>query len=431
MKMRNMNICLTNDSFPPNIDGVATTVLNYADVIQRKYGNATVIVPHYPEANDNFPYKVVRYPSIDTTKQVGYRTGLPFSNAVLEATRGNDFDIIHSHCPAVSTLVGRLARISANAPLIMTYHTKFDVDIERTVKNKLAQELAIKVFVENISACDEVWTVSKGAGENLRKIGYTGDFRIMPNGVDFPNGRVKDELIDALAQKYEIDRKYPIFLFVGRMVWYKGAGISIDALSKIKKLGKRFTMIFVGNGDDFDEIKKYAKKMDVEKECLFVGAVNDREILRTFFCLADLFLFPSTFDTNGLVVREAAACGLASVLIKGSCAAEDITDGENGFLIEENADDMARMLCYVSENRELAFKVGENASNQIYLSWESAVDNAVKRYEKVAENFKKNPIKRDLKGIEELMAVISRNYDTNQRILESVKEFINSSNNKK
>ena len=76
----------------------------------------------------------------------------------------------------------------------------------------------------------------------------------------------------------------------------------------------------------------------------FTAPAYDRNVIRAWYCRADLFLFPSTFDTNGLVVREAAACGLGSVLVRGSCAAEDIKDGESGFLIEENAPSMAGTL---------------------------------------------------------------------------------------
>ena len=79
-------------------------------------------------------------------------------------------------------------------------------------------------------------------------------------------------------------------------------------------------------------------------KCIFTGPVYDRDALRAWNTRADLFLFPSTFDTNGLVVREAAACGLASVLIEGSCAAEGITDGRNGFIIEETPEALAALL---------------------------------------------------------------------------------------
>ena len=87
------------------------------------------------------------------------------------------------------------------------------------------------------------------------------------------------------------------------------------------------------------------------------------------------------------MVREAAACGLASVLIAGSCAAEDVTDGQNGFFIEENADSMAAMLRRRLPQRELMRQVGENAQTEIYITWEDSIANACRRYEVVLDNF--------------------------------------------
>ena len=51
--MAERNICLTNDSFPPVIDGVANAVTNYARVIEKDYGSATVVTPYYPDADDS------------------------------------------------------------------------------------------------------------------------------------------------------------------------------------------------------------------------------------------------------------------------------------------------------------------------------------------------------------------------------------------
>ena len=120
----------------------------------------------------------------------------------------------------------------------------------------------------------------------------------------------------------------------------------------------------------------------------FSPPVQDRERIRAWYCRADLFLFPSTFDTNGLVVREAAACGLGSVLIEGSCAAEDIVDGRTGFLIAENAESMAEKLASLSGDRDAMRRVGENAQREIYLSWDDAVSRAYDRYHVVIENFR-------------------------------------------
>lgn len=62
-----INVCLLNDSFPPVIDGVANAVVNYGEIISTKnLGKATVVTPEYPGAVDDYPFDVVRYPSLST-----------------------------------------------------------------------------------------------------------------------------------------------------------------------------------------------------------------------------------------------------------------------------------------------------------------------------------------------------------------------------
>ena len=410
------SICLINDSFPPVIDGVANAVTNYATVIQRDYGDATVVTPYYPDADDSvYPFPVLRYPSIDMTKLVGYRAGFPLSPELMEQVEGRHIDLIHSHCPVTSMVLARMLRQKLNVPLVFTYHTKFDIDIANASHSKLLQEASIRLLVENISACDEVWTVSHGAGENLRSLGYQGNYIVMPNGVDFPAGRLGEDKVRAVGADLDLPEGVPLFLFVGRMMWYKGLRIILDALKQLKDEGQDFRMVFVGKGTDGDAIRAYAGELGLCDKVFFEAPCYDREVIRAWYCRADLFLFPSTFDTNGLVVREAAACGLASVLIAGSCAAEDVTDGQNGFFIEENADSMAAMLRRLIPQRELMRRVGENAQKEIYISWDDSIANACRRYEVVLDNFRRGlypvhdtPADEFLRGTAESLDAINR-----------------------
>ena len=387
--MEQRSICLINDSFPPVTDGVANAVVNYAKILTENGKKATVVTPAYPGADDSqFEFPIVRYPSVDLTKLVGYHAGFPFSSQTLETLVERDFDLIHCHCPVTSAMLARALRDRIHVPLVFTYHTKFDIDIANAIKGKLLQEEAKKVLVDNITACDEVWTVSHGAGENLKSLGYQGDYLVMPNGVDFPKGRVDESLVREVTKDFDLPENVPMFLFVGRMMWYKGLKIILDALDTLKRQGTEFRMVFVGNGGDREEVIAYSEKLGLSDCVFFTAPAYDRNVIRAWYCRADLFLFPSTFDTNGLVVREAAACGLGSVLVRGSCAAEDIRDGESGFLIEENAESMARMLTALSRNPEAMRRVGKTAQDEIYISWKDAVTHAQARYEVVLENFK-------------------------------------------
>ena len=378
-----MKVTLLNDSFPPVIDGVANVVMNYAEIMHEE-GLADVMVatPEYPDAEYNiYPYMVLPYKSFDTTKIVkGYRAGNPLDVKEIMAMKEFNPDIIHSHCPVSSTLLARTLRFYTDAPIVFTYHTKFDIDIAKAVKAKFIQKEAIRALVNNIEACDEVWVVSNGAGENLRSLGYQGDYRVVSNGVDFEKGRVASEAVARVTAAYDLPENTPVFLFVGRLVKYKGLPLILDALAKLSADGVDFRMVFVGSGPDEAEMKEKAASLLKPEQYIFTGPIYDREQLRAWNTRADLFLFPSTYDTNGIVVREAAPCGLASVLINGSCASEGVTDDRNGFLIEENADSMYMLLKRLSNDLSHVHTVGENAMNEIYISWKDSVHSAHERY---------------------------------------------------
>ena len=403
-----MNICLLNDSFPPVIDGVANVVMNYGNVLTGELGaNVVVGTPRYPETTyEGYPYRVIPYPSFDTTDFIkGYRTGNPLAIREIAQMAEGAPDIIHTHCPAASTIMARILRRETGAPVVFTYHTKFDVDIERAVGEGLLKKETIRVMVSNIEACDDVWVVSEGAGDNLRALGYQGELRVMPNGVDFPRGRASETMVKELEKTYDIPGDVTVFLFVGRLMNYKGLPLIVDAIKELSKEGSNFRMVFVGGGADApglqEKIKEYGISLDVYGEdgalthtdgseamagkVIFTGPEHDREKLRAWNTRADLFLFPSTYDTNGIVVREAAACGLASVLIKGSCAAEGIIDKRNGYLIEENSASMAALLKNVNGNISGLHDTGQHAMDEIYISWDKAVRLAYDRYKELYE----------------------------------------------
>ena len=312
-------------------------------------------------------------------------------------------DLIHTHCPASATVIARILREETNAPVVLTYHTKYDIDIRRNVKiGPVAQE-GIRIMVKNIEACDEIWTVSRGAGESLKALGFEGDYRVMNNGVDFAKGRVSDTEVARVTAGYDLPEGVPVFLYVGRLMTYKGLPLILDALKILMDSGQDFRMVFVGKGPDKDILIRKAIERGLKKETnplgavvsgtgvkgasgskvIFTGPIYNRDELRAWNTRADLFLFPSTFDTNGLVVREAAACGLASVLIRDSCAAEGITDDRNGFIIGESAQEMAELLMRLCKDLDHVHDVGQHAMDEIYLSWEDCVNTAYQRYEYV------------------------------------------------
>ncbi len=390
-----LRIGLFAESFPPVIDGVSNTVLNYADIIEKKHGQSIVVTPRYKNYYDDFPFRVIRYDSFASPSQISYRAGNPYDFKALKKLRKQKFDLIHIHSPFVSSLIASQLVRNKEIPIVATYHTKFDVDFDERFDINLVKKVALSFVVSNLKAADEVWVVSKGAAQSLRDIGYTGEYQVMENGTDFARGISPQKEQDALfVEKYGISPEELVIVYVGRLMWYKNLKLIMNTLSLAKKRGLKFHMFFVGGGMEEEDIKSYASSVGIEGETVFTGMISDREELRKYYSRADLFFFPSTFDTSGIVVKEAAACDCPALLVRGSCAAEDVTDGVNGFLAEENAESLCGKLMEAVRDREKLKNIGKAAGKDIYLSWEDSISKAYARYEYLVGEWRKRPKKR-------------------------------------
>ena len=378
-----MNILLISDAFPPQIDGVCNTVINYGRYLASHGHRVLVAAPYHPDTVDDYPFEVWRFPSFNTEKKFGYRSGFPFAPGTVDRLVAFGPDLIHAHCPIASAFLARELRDVVHVPVILTYHTKFDLDVQRAVKMKLLQKPLIRGIVRNVSACDDVWAVNRGAGENLKSLGFAGDYTVMPNGVDIDTLPCPAADLEALSRQYELDPAVPLFLFVGRVLWYKGLHYIIEGLAGLAAAGYAFRMAFVGNGEDLAAVKEQAGALGIADRCLFTGAVTDRRMLKAWYTLADLFLLPSVFDNNPLVVKEAAACGTPSVLVRASSAADGVTDRENGFLIEPSAAALTEALAWAVTHPEQVKKAGERAEKTLYVSWDESIAAAVERYQTI------------------------------------------------
>lgn len=385
-----LKVGIGTDAFPPTTDGISNVAQNYASQINSKLGEAVVITPKNPNQLDyKYDYEIFRYKSWWFPSKEGYSIGWPFKDELHQAIIDMNFDILHSHAPLATSYYFRRVAEKKKIPVVLTYHTKYEYDIDRRVPTKPARDFAYNFLCNNINAADEVWVTSEGTVDSLRKIGYTGDYIVMPNGCDLPIMNVSESDIAMIKRKHNVPQGIPIFLYSGRMIWYKNIELIIDACAKLKQDGKDFRLIMLGFGADENAIKHRIVKSGLKDKVIWTGKILDRQEIQGYYGIADLLLFPSVFDTNGLVVREAAACATPSLLVRNSCAAEGITDCETGFLCFESAHSIAATLERIMDNKSLLKKVGQKAQTDIYISWDEAVQKAYDRYKIVIENFYK------------------------------------------
>lgn len=387
---KKLKIAIGTDAFPPTTDGICNVTKNYAEQINKNLGEAVVVTPKNPNQRDKeFNYEIFRYKSWWFPSKEGYSFGWPFKDSLHYEIINRNFDLLHSHCPLATSYYFRCVVEKKKIPVVLTYHTKYEYDVDKRVPTKPAKDFAYRFLLNNINAADEVWVTSEGTVDSLRKFGYMGDYVVMPNGCDMPKADIGKEVTNAIREKHNIPDGIPVFIYVGRMIWYKNIRLILNACKMLKDKGEDFRLIMIGFGSDENAIKHYYKRIGIYDKIIYIGKLLDRQKIQTYCAASDILLFPSVFDTNGLVVREAASCKTPSLLVKNSCAAENITDGETGFLCEENAESITTKLEQIMHDRNLIQNVGKLAQEKIYVSWEDAVERAYDRYQIVIDNFNK------------------------------------------
>jgi len=380
-----MNVAIITDSFPPMIDGVSRCALGYALALQEGgHGNSIVITPRMPRIKYDYPFPVYGFSSV-SLPYAEYRAGHPFTPYLINILRSMDIDILHAHSPFTSMLLARQLRRYLKIPIVFTQHTKWDVDIAQAISAKILQRRIERYVYKNLAAADDLWAVSRGAGEYLISRGYNGGYTVMPNGTDFPKTNVDPSELKKLNDRLNLPDDVPVLLFVGRMMWYKNIGLILNSLEELKRRRFDFRMLFVGDGEDMPEIQKTAKNMGLSGNVHFAGRIDSRDELMAYYTRSDLFILISMYDNAPLVIQEAAACACPSLVASGSSTAEVLEDGVNGYFVDDDPKSVASTIQKIFSDRESLERVSLAALEQVYLPWGKAIERAIERYEYIKE----------------------------------------------
>jgi glycosyltransferase involved in cell wall biosynthesis len=376
-----------SESYPPHIDGVGMVVRSYCEELSALGHTCYYIAPknagrqYENAAPETFP--VMKYASLPIPNEA-YRVGLPaFDLAFLLDLNRIPFDIVHAHTPFVSAIESlRIAR-ERKIPLVATLHSKYYDDILSKTHSEVIADAVVQRVVQFFGKCDEVWTVNDATAEVLRGYGFTGEIVVMPNGTNLWYPTKEDAKKAEL--RYDLGRG-SVFLFVGQQNFKKNTDSILKAAALYKRTGEPFRIVFAGQGPDAERMQALAAELGLNEEAVFTGHIADREILKGLYARADLFVFPSLYDNAPMVVREAAAAGTPSLLIRGSCAADGVTDGVNGFLCENTPEDIAAGMARALQS---AKQVGERARETIPVPWHGIARQVLDRYELLIERKKR------------------------------------------
>lgn len=365
------------------MDGVGRVASSYCRVLERDGHTAYYVAPDSGSSSSASDIRYFLYPGIRIPRQ-NYLLGTPnlsfrFRHNINEV----HFDIIHIHSPFLSGKIAFRKAKKDHIPVVATFHSKYYDDVYRASHSKIIARIAVRMLVHTYNKCDAVWTVNHETAKVLRSYGFKGDIGVIPNGTDILP--VNSDLRAAVREEYGIPEDIPFLLFVGQVDMKKNIQLTLQACSILKKRQQDFRFLIIGEGPDSERLKSMCTKLDITDKVIFGSFIADSEKLRAVYAEADLFVFPSIYDSASMVVREAAASATPSVLIAGSCTAEGFTDGENAFLCENTPESLADT---ITRAISVAREAGLHARNTIPIPWTEIVHDVEERYRDVINNKK-------------------------------------------
>ena len=337
-----MDIAWFTDTWLPTRDGVVTSLQSFKEGLEKRGHQIYLFVPgtenwHDPEESI-FYYKgrvFKGYPNYRIPSLLSL-----LSKRTKRCIKEIQPDIIHSHGPAIMGIHAINAALGNTAPLLFTYHTMLEDSLHFLTTSPAGQAVAgrlLRIWLRwYFHRCQGIITPSHAAAEEINRYSKVA-IEVIPTGINLKRFLYADGAL--IRQRHGLHG--PVILHVGRITKEKNLDLLVTAARRILKEKPEAVFVIVGEGPYTKAIQQHVEKQGLTEHFLFTGFVSDEE-LPSYYAAADVFAFPSTYETQGIVAIEAMATGLPVVAASARSLPELINDGETGFLFQPgNADALA------------------------------------------------------------------------------------------
>jgi glycosyltransferase involved in cell wall biosynthesis len=342
-----VRVAIFTNAYKPAISGVVTSISLFRQGLHAAGHETHIFAPDYEDDRDEEPY-VFRLPALDLSEQLNVSIVLPLKSLVELTLRGLQPAIIHSQHPVwMGDLAASFAR-ELGLPLIFTFHTQYEQYARHylPIAGKLAGHFTEERVRRYLQQCRHIIAPTESIRAMLAsKFGFREQVSVIPTPVDFD--RFRGAVAGDLRARHGLENR-EVLLYVGRIAREKGLDLLLRAFAQVHARRPQTRLLLVGSGPYRDGAEHLRDKLGLDAAVTFVGAVPYAEIA-PYYAAADLFVFSSTTETQGLVLLESLAAGTPVVAVSAPGAADVLKDG-GGRLTEATDDDFAQGMLRVLED---------------------------------------------------------------------------------
>ena len=340
---RNMKIAIFSESYEPVVNGVAVSIATLKRLLEERGHTVCAFAPKYPGHIDLDPH-TYRFPSWRPPIAKDYPLAFPWSVSCKRAFANLKPDIVHTHTPFMLGNVGlRWARANG-IPVVSTNHTLYAEYTHYIPLLPIAftRKAAVSLIRWYYNQCDAVVVPSEPIVRTLREYGVTRPIEVIATGVE-PHPELGNNHRQILRAKYGLSEDAPVVVYIGRLAKEKNLKLLFESFCEISKDIPNAKLLTIGDGPAFEEYRAYVEHLGIGNKVIFTGT-RPREEIQLICEACDVFAFPSTTDTQGVVICEALCAGLPCVAVDAGGTPQMIRNGIDGFLTQNSRAEFSEKL---------------------------------------------------------------------------------------
>jgi len=362
-------VLMVSDVYFPRVNGVSTSIQTFRRDLATLGCESLLIAPAYPVERVDEPgvHRVrSRYVPFDPEDRMLRRGDF---RRVAAGLAGR-FDLVHVQTPFVAHYLGAAIARRAEVPLVVSYHTYFEHYLYHylpLVPDAWLKWLARSFSRSQLAAVDQVISPSPQMAEALAGYGVTAPIEILPTGLDMELFRGGDG--ERFRRSHGIAPGRPVILTVGRVAFEKNLEFLIDVLEQVSQEVRDVLLVVAGEGPALDKLRADVARRGLAGNALFVGYLDRATGLLDCYRGADVFVFASRTETQGLVLLESMAVGtpVVSTAVMGTRAVLDRAPG--AIVVEENVTDFAGAVGSLLRDLDRRRALGAAAAKDVALRW--------------------------------------------------------------
>ena len=313
-----MRILKISDVFFPRVNGVSTSIETFRRDLVALGHEVVLVAPDYsPAAGPAADATILRVPSravpLDPEDRIMSRSGLRRALAALAQTR---FDVVHIHTPFLAHYAGLKFARAHGTPVVATYHTLFEEYLHHYVPllpRAITGAMARRFSRSQCNEMDAVIAPSQAMKAGLLAYGIDAHIEILPTGLPAERFRQGDGA--AFRRRHGLAAEQPLLLFVGRAAHEKNIGFLIEMMIDLREMRPDALLLIAGEGPAEGSLRALAARLGLNDRVRFLGYFDRSGELQDCYSAADVFVFASLTETQGLVLLEAMAQGVPVVAI--------------------------------------------------------------------------------------------------------------------